>query len=79
MMAGGYTLDLYCDNKGEGFYDIWKGDSLYDKFGHQHNEFPHQFYNEFGSTCRRLARISGWYIGREKQLCPKCSGKVTNE
>lgn len=58
MIAGCYTLDLYCDN-----YDCMDKD------------FPHQYINELGNVCRSNARKDGWFIGKEKQLCPKCSGK----
>ncbi len=61
MIAGCYTLDLYCDEESP--------DHVYD-------EFPHQYTHEFGSTCRRKARKDGWHISKDLQLCPKCSGIV---
>ena len=63
MFAEGTTLDLYCDAENE---------------EHGWDEFPHQFFAEgrLGySTVMSRARREGWMIGREKQLCPKCSGK----
>ena len=75
MIVGCYTLDLYCEN--EGTYNVWgeDGRELYDEYGHQHNEFPHTFADEYGSKCRSEARAKGWLLGRGKALCPKCSGK----
>jgi hypothetical protein len=62
MMAGCYTLDLYCDAKND---------------AHGFREFPHQFFDEFGSVCRRRARQAGWRIGDPNRdvpdLCPKCN------
>ncbi len=62
VIVGCYTLDLYCDNS--------SSDN-----NHTYDEFPHIYTNEVGSICRKLARMDGWFIGKEKQLCPKCSGK----
>jgi len=64
MRVGGYTLDLYCDNEKPGPDDI-----------HGYKEFPHQYYAEHGSQCLRAARADGWKFGKDKDLCPKCSGK----
>ncbi len=61
MLAGGYTLDLYCDNQ--------------EVTDHKYGEFPHQYVHELGSTCRRRARKDGWLIKPGRQLCPQCSGK----
>ena len=63
MWVGGYTLDLYCDNRSDPVYH-----SVYD-------EFPKQYYHEHGCVCRHNARKAGWIISATKTLCPKCSGK----
>lgn len=63
MQAGCYTLDLYCDAENP---------------EHKYGEFPHQFFDEHGRTCRARARRAGWRLARtsgEQDLCPKCSGK----
>ena len=68
MMAGCYTLDLYCENA-----DVWP-DPL-----HAYNEFPRTYIHELGSVCRSNARRDGWLIGDgDHQLCPRCSGKVND-
>jgi hypothetical protein len=62
MIAGGYTLDLYCDRKND---------------RHKYDEFPHIYVDEFGSTCRRKAREDGWILKKDgAAICPKCSGKT---
>lgn len=33
------------------------------------------FAGETRGQCVRQARLWGWLVGRERQLCPKCSGK----
>ncbi len=61
MIAGAYTLDLYCDKKNS---------------EHAYDEFPHIYVHEFGSTCRRFARKAGWLLGKNGiAICPKCSDK----
>ena len=66
MIAGAYTLDLYCDNH------EWMDDI------HDFDEFPHQFVSETKGECFRKARKQGWLINvkMNKVLCPKCSGKL---
>lgn len=60
-MAGCYSLDLYCSN---------------DSNKHKYKEFPHQYYDEYGSVCRARAKRDGWVFKRNgTHLCPKCSGK----
>ena len=59
MNAGCYDLALYCDGPGP----------------HEYDEFPKHYTDELGSVCRRRARKAGWIIGKERDLCPKCSGK----
>lgn len=66
--ASGYTLDLYCDNIKHGDHHEWK-------------EFPHTYTSDerlCKSICFSRARKHGWLIGKEKTLCPKCSGKKRN-
>jgi hypothetical protein len=61
----GYTLALYCDN------DTWPDDI------HEFKEFPHEYVGmEAGSVHRNRARKDGWIIGKDRVLCPKCSGKT---
>lgn len=59
MLAGCYTLDLYCDNP-----ECRNGRSG-----------PDQYTAETGATCRRDARRVGWIISDAQQICPACSGK----
>jgi hypothetical protein len=42
---------------------------------HEYDEFPHQFTGHTEGQCFKEARAKGWLIGKERQLCPKCSGK----
>lgn len=58
MRAGAYTLDLYCDVKNP---------------AHTYNEFPHQYFHEYGAKCRAAARKAGWLLTRDRDLCPKCN------
>jgi hypothetical protein len=79
-MVGTYTLHLYCDNyDAEGTFGDYKllpgGYGRVDSNGHVWNEFPHTYIHELGSKCRTSARRDGWFLGKDKQFCPKCSGK----
>lgn len=68
MWAGAYSLDLYCEN-----------DALNDGI-HTYSEFPHQYVEELGSTCRAKARRDGWIVNSDgTAICPKCSGKKTKK
>lgn len=61
MIAGCYSLDLYCE------FDK-RGDDV-----HEYGEFPHVYTNEFGSKCRRNAKRDGWKLSNKSQaICPKC-------
>lgn len=60
MMAGCYTLDLYCDADNE---------------DHKRIEFPQQFTGWDRSEAFAAARKRGWSISPKRQLCPLCSGK----
>lgn len=70
MRVGGYSAHFYCDA-----YDVAPG-QVVDQVGHKHDEFPHQFYAETGADCDRQARARGWLVGRDRVLCPRCSGKA---
>ena len=59
MRSEGYTLDLYCDVENE---------------AHEWREFPHQYFGELGSNCRKRARRDGWLLG-DKDVCPKCNAQ----
>lgn len=69
MIAGTYALDLYCEN-GNDNSKTWP-----DKHGHAFREFPWQYTDEHGSTCRARARRAGWSINRKTgaALCPNCN------
>ena len=73
MIAGAYSLDLYCDNA-EG---SWRGRSR-DDYGHVYDEFPHNFTAETRQECIKQARDNGWLVNyyKNKDLCPKCSKKA---
>jgi DNA-directed RNA polymerase subunit RPC12/RpoP len=62
MIVGCYSLDLYCDKPND---------------AHEYKEFPHEFNEEHGSTCRAEARKKGWVLNVKDgtAICPKCSGK----
>lgn len=68
MIAGGYTLHLYCEN--------YNGGQLGE---HQFNEFPHEYYDELGSRCRAAARKQGWKFDTRTGVafCPKCTKRKT--
>lgn len=71
MIAGCYSLDLYCDKLGQ----IVNDDGT-DALGHAYDEFPHQYTDELGSVCRSTARKAGWILrANGAAICPKCSGK----
>lgn len=69
MIAGCYSLDLYCDNVDH------KAPAWPDKRGHQWGEFPHQYTGEFGADCMARAKLAGWKINRKTgaALCPNCN------
>lgn len=69
MIAGCYSLDLYCENSDH------KSRTWPDKHGHAWGEFPHQYTDERGSVCRAMARKAGWKLDRRAgtALCPKCN------
>lgn len=70
MLAGGYSLHLYCDN--ESARDV--GHDAAAKPGeHRYDEFPHQFTAETGAQCRREAVRRRWLFTRDgKHYCPRC-------
>ncbi len=60
--AGCYSLHLYCK---------------YDNPEHEWSEFPHEFTDELGSTCRKNARSLGWKLDADgTATCPKCSKRL---
>lgn len=73
MIAGCYSLDLYCDKAKSGEFGTSSDDA-----GHAFQEFPHQYTDELGSVCRSKARADGWIINLTEgtAICPKCSGKA---
>lgn len=66
MIAGCYSLDLYCEN-----YAINDG-------VHEYGEFPHVYTDEYGSRCRADARKDGWVLKLQegKAICPKCTSHL---
>jgi hypothetical protein len=68
MLVGCYTLDLYCDS-GRDHPVRWPNGSFV--------VFPMQYTGRTLAECVRVARRDGWQIGKERQLCPFCSGKDT--
>jgi hypothetical protein len=80
MQVGCYSLDLYCDNDGDGkdfsYQTPDKPSFLTDKHGHVWGEFPKNYTDELGSRCRRSARRAGWILKKDgTAICPKCSRK----
>lgn len=70
MIAGSYSLDLYCENYNS--RGPWP-----DQHGHTFNAFPAQYTHELGSKCRQAARRKGWLLMRDgRAYCPLCSGKL---
>ena len=70
MIVSGYSLELYCDNE--------NGRRLTNQHpNHEYGEFPHVYTGERGSTCRKMARKSGWKLDLEngEAYCPKCNSK----
>ena len=63
-VVGGYLLHLYCDNS----------DNHTAPYGVVHS-VPMEFAGPTKRHCLKQAREGGWRIGRERQLCPLCSGK----
>lgn len=72
MIAGTYTLHLYCDNISDeekhrgGYYDFDDG-----------TKFPEEFVAD-GKDCyhsvRRMAKKAGWKLNRNNTaICPKCN------
>lgn len=77
--TGCYTLDLYCDVTCRTRSDpcLIVGGKRLIRGEHSHGEFPHQFTDELGSQCRKMARQAGWVFKRDgTTVCPRCSGKA---
>ena len=70
MIVGGYTLDLYCDNKStqhaHGWIDI-------NDVGR--GKFPKQFTGRTYTGCAAEARRNGWKIKGDVAICPDCRQK----
>jgi hypothetical protein len=67
MIVGCYTMDLYCDNRGETHIEEMQI--------HGHDKWPIQYTGHTEGKCKHKARQDGWRLGKEKQLCPVCTGK----
>lgn len=65
MLVGCYTLDCYCDAAQEGkpHPSQFRGGWL---------TWPMQYTGETRAECVRKARVFGWRIGKDRQLCPVC-------
>lgn len=58
QFASGYSLHLYCK---------------YLNPAHKFDEFPHEFFGEYGPDVFNEARAAGWVIHRDRTAtCPKC-------
>lgn len=80
MMAGCFTLDLYCDNKRLVADGLQFGEVKYKDANHSYEEGGlWQYTGETRGVCYRQARRDGWVIGRNRHLCPRCSGKTNPE
>jgi hypothetical protein len=66
MIAGCYSLHLYCDNYT--IESVQRGE-------HEFEEFPHEYTDELGSKCRAEARRDGWKFNWKHgaAICPKCN------
>lgn len=69
MILDCHTLTLYCDARS---FDDNDRDT---NPNHKSVEFPHEFVGDTKAQTYRAARRAGWLLGKEQQLCPKCSGK----
>lgn len=70
MLAGCYSLDLYCDNEDA---KTVNHDAKAQRGEHRFNEFPSQYTAETGGECRRDARRAGWLFTRDgRHYCPRC-------
>lgn len=65
MVAGGYALDLYCENAGED----WFRDGI-----HNGMPLPARYTGESGKGCHQQARREGWVLDLKvgKAWCPEC-------
>lgn len=76
MYDGSFVLNLYCDK-----FCVKQGE-VYDKYGHFHDEFPHQYVGWTWGLCKKQAQNDGWVFHRDgKVSCPKCNGydKINKE
>lgn len=66
MLAGCYTLDLYCDSD--------EGHPADYGFRMETRDGAAQFTGETSAEAKRTARQAGWRLG-EKEHCPRHNGK----
>lgn len=59
MIASGYSMDLYCQVKGN---------------QHAYRKGQAQFFGETWAECAKQAREAGWKIDKRKRecICPDC-------
>lgn len=75
MIAGCYSLDLYCRNYMPTIGESQKECLLVDQNG-LHN-FPKIFAGHTEGECKRQARKLGWSFQRDNDVtCPACNGKL---
>ena len=73
MIAGCYTLELYCENYKAGV-------NFPDEHGHKWDEFPWTYSHELGSRCRAKARKAGWKLLLDgTAFCPKCNKRSNDQ
>lgn len=68
MIVGGYTLDLYCDNKDKHTFLSSGGYYFISDTGNYipiNNQFTGEVYRE----CVKEAREAGWLVNRSKDKC----------
>jgi len=66
MMAAGYTMDLYCDNR---------PCQLAVRNGYP-SVFMNQFYGQTFGECKKTAKKSGWMFRKDDtHVCPLCNTK----
>lgn len=66
MIAGGYTIDLYCDNEP----CKWQTEEPL------RNDYCASIYGTDERDCKRQARRKWWRLTRDdKAICPYCTGK----
>jgi hypothetical protein len=70
VIAGCYTVDLYCENADSG------SPGKRGECPTSWHYFPSQYTGETWGECIRQARRRGWTVTRDRlAYCPDCSGK----